>query len=79
MNYNVYINGENANVNKTNVFIRKNTSILMIGTSGSNIQKEKDYLNTLTTIFLEKNLDKKNQILTNTITFINSQLLTIGD
>jgi len=66
-------------IGKTNVFIRKNTSILVIGTSGSNTQKEKDYLNTLTAVFLETNLDKKNQILTNTLKFINSQLLNIGD
>jgi len=63
---------------KTNVFIQKNTSILVIGTSGSNKQKEKDYLNMVTKVFLETNLDKKNEILTNTITFINSQLLSIG-
>lgn len=66
-------------IGKTNVFIRKNTSILMIGTSGPNIQKEKDYLNTLTAVFLEINLDKKNQILNNTLKFINSQLLNIGN
>ena len=63
---------------KTNVYIQKNTSILVIGTSGSNKQKEKDYLNTLTEVFLESNLEKKNQILTNTILFIDSQLLSIG-
>lgn len=63
---------------KTNVYIQKNTSILVIGTSGSNKAKEKDYLNTLTEAFLENSLDKKNQILTNTITFIDSQLLSIG-
>lgn len=63
---------------KTNVYIERNTSMLVIQTTGANKQKEKDYLNQLTKEFLQSNLDKKNQILTNTITFIERQLEQFG-
>lgn len=63
---------------KTNVYIQKNTSILIIGTSGQNKKKEIDYLNMLTKVFLETNLESKNKILSNTISFISSQLIEIG-
>jgi len=63
---------------KTTVYIQKNTSILVVGTSGQNKQKEIDYLNTLTRVFLKSNLQKKNKILTNTISFIEGQLQQIG-
>lgn len=63
---------------KTNVYIQKNTSILIIGTSGQNKQKEIDYLNMLTKVFLETNLESKNKMLSNTIAFVSGQLIEIG-
>ncbi len=62
-------------MNSTNVYIERNTSMLVISSNGPNKQKEKDYLNQLTTEFLLSNLEKKNKILTNTINFIEKQLV----
>jgi capsular exopolysaccharide synthesis family protein len=74
------INGlTNEYKNRTDVYLQRNTSILIISTTGSNKQQEKDYLNKLTEVFLQSNLEKKNIILTNTIDFINGQLVSIGD
>ena len=64
--------------NKTSSHIEGGTSVLIISSHGPNKQKEKDYLNKLTKVFLLSNLEKKNKILTNTIIFINSQLVGIG-
>ncbi len=66
-------------MNVTNVYIERNTSMLVISSTGSNKQKEKDYLNQLTIEFLISNLEKKNKILTNTINFIEQQLIKFGD
>ena len=62
-------------MNSTNVYIERGTSMIIISSNGPNKQKEKDYLNQLTTEFLLSNLEKKNKILTNTINFIEKQLL----
>jgi len=73
------INGvTNEYKNRTDVYIQRSTSIVVISTIGSNKQKEKDYLNKFTEEFLRTNLEKKNQILTNTINFISEQIITIG-
>jgi capsular exopolysaccharide synthesis family protein len=64
--------------NKTNISAEKGTSVIMISSSGPNKEKEKDYLNGLTRMFLTTNLEKKNKILTNTIEFINKQLQQMG-
>lgn len=66
-------------MNVTNVYIERNTSMMVISSSGENKQKEKDYLNQLTIEFLISNLEKKNQILTNTINFIEQQLIKFGN
>jgi len=66
-------------MNVTNVYIERNTSMLVISSTGENKQKEKDYLNQLTVEFLLSNLEKKNQILTNTINFIEQQLIKFGN
>jgi len=63
---------------KTNITAEKSASVITISSSGPNKEKEKDYLNELTRIFLTTNLEKKNRILTSTIEFINSQLLQMG-
>ncbi|MCX6278700.1 MAG: polysaccharide biosynthesis tyrosine autokinase [Bacteroidetes bacterium] len=63
---------------KTNITSDNGTSVIVISSSGPSKEKEKDYLNELTRIFLTTNLEKKNRILTSTIEFINSQLLQMG-
>ncbi len=63
---------------KTGVYVERGTSMLVVTSKGSNKAKERDYLNQLTTEFLLVNLEKKNQILTNTIAFINKQLVEVG-
>lgn len=63
---------------KTGVYVERGTSMLVVTTKGQNKQKEKDYLNQLTSEFLLTNLEKKNHILENTIAFINKQLKTVG-
>jgi capsular exopolysaccharide synthesis family protein len=56
----------------------KEGSVIVISSTGPNKDKEKDYLNELTRVFLRTNLEKKNKILTNTIEFINGQIAQIG-
>ena len=63
---------------KTNITAEKSASVINISSSGPNKEKEKDYLNELTRVFLTTNLEKKNRILTSTIEFINSQLVQMG-
>lgn len=63
---------------KTNISTEKEASVINISSSGPNKDKEKDYLNELTRMFLTTNLEKKNRILTSTIEFINGQLLQMG-
>lgn len=63
---------------KTLIEPAKEGSIIVISSTGPNKDKEKDYLNELTRVFLTTNLEKKNKILTNTIEFINSQMGQIG-
>ncbi len=57
----------------------ENSSIVNISVTGPNHQKNIDFLNALTSVFINANLDKKNQIATNTIRFIEEQLITISD
>ncbi len=63
---------------KTKIYIERGTSMLVISSTGYNKQKEIDYLNQLTHEFLISNLEKKNKILTNTIQFIEQQLIEFG-
>lgn len=66
-------------LNKTNAYIERGPSIMIISTTGTNKQKEMDYLNQLTMEFLQSNLDKKNQMLTNMLRFIDIQLKAFGE
>lgn len=66
-------------LNKTDAYIERGPSIMIITTTGSNKEKEMDYLNQLTSEFLQSNLDKKNQMLTNMLGFIDNQLKSFGD
>ncbi len=73
------INGlTNQYMGKTDVYVERGTSMIVISSRGSNKNKERDYLNKLTEEFLTTNLEKKNQILTNTIKFIERQLIDVG-
>jgi tyrosine-protein kinase Etk/Wzc len=63
---------------KTIIGAENKTSVISISSSGPNKDKEKDYLNELTKVFLSSNLEKKNKILTNTIDFINNQIDQMG-
>jgi capsular exopolysaccharide synthesis family protein len=74
------INGlVNQYMSKTNAYIERGPSIMIITTTGSNKEKEMDYLNQLTKEFLQSNLDKKNQMLTNMLGFIDIQLKSFGE
>jgi uncharacterized protein involved in exopolysaccharide biosynthesis len=57
--------------------INKESSIIEIKLKGSNVEKSTDFLNMLTTVYLDMELDKKNRIALKTIEFIDEQLITI--
>lgn len=59
--------------------INREASIVKISLQSNNVQKASDFLNALTTEYLERSLERKNQIATNTILFIDEQLLGITD
>ena len=55
------------------------SSIITISSSGAIIQKEVAFLNKLSEVYVRKELEDKNQIANNTISFIDSQLKIISD
>lgn len=57
----------------------KVSSILLFSLSTNQPQKGRDYLNLLMQVFLDNELDEKNSIARNTISFIDSQLSGISD
>ncbi|MBI9061261.1 MAG: polysaccharide biosynthesis tyrosine autokinase [Marinilabiliaceae bacterium] len=57
----------------------ENSSIVHVSLTGKNISKNNRFLNALANVFIATNLAKKNLIATNTIRFIESQLLVISD
>ncbi len=59
--------------------INRDASIVEISLQSNNVNKASDFLNALTTEYLARSLEKKNQIATNTINFIDEQLLGITD
>ena len=66
---------------KSKVIVSENekSSIITISSSGSIIQKEVAFLNKLSEVYVRKELEDKNQIANNTISFIDSQLKVISD
>lgn len=56
----------------------KGSSMIKISLLDNNPQKAIDFLNQLTKEYLQRNLDKKNELAVNTITFIDNQLDTIS-
>ena len=59
--------------------IDKDASILRISLEGTNPKKINDFLDRFNQLYLSSGLDEKNQIASNTISFINNQLLSISD
>lgn len=59
--------------------INREASILEISLRGNIKEKSADFLNKLTENYLQRNLERKNQIAENTILFINQQLVDIQD
>lgn len=57
--------------------INREASIISISLRGNNERKLADFLNTLTSEYIQRGLEKKNQIAENTIAFIDEQLIEI--
>ncbi len=57
----------------------KDITVVQLTLTGQNLHKSVDVLNTLTRVYMEKSLEKKNQKAINTIQFINEQLAQISD
>ncbi len=86
MNYLYYfvINDKNAlsNLYRSKLSIEtseKKSSFLILSIQGLTPQKEVDYLNKLCDVYIQSDLDEKNQIAVNTIKFIDEQLANIAD
>ena len=59
--------------------VDKKVSVLSISLRGNNIKKSVDFLNKLTSVYIDFKLNQKNQIAVNTINFINELLNEISD
>lgn len=59
--------------------IEKDASILKVSLDGNNTIKIRDFLDTFSENYLQIGLNEKNEIATNTINFINNQLIEIRD
>ena len=55
------------------------SSVVGVSLSGTNPEKITDFLNALTRVYLEKNLEKKNTIAYNTVKFIDTRISDIAD
>jgi tyrosine-protein kinase Etk/Wzc len=55
------------------------SSLIKITFKGSNYQMVTDFLNVLTSLYLERNIERKNKIALNTVNFIDSQISNIAD
>jgi tyrosine-protein kinase Etk/Wzc len=81
--YFVFNHPENLTAHYANVLkaqkLGENSSIVHISVTGHNHQKNITFLKKLSETFINTNLEKKNQIATNTINFIEEQLVVISD
>jgi tyrosine-protein kinase Etk/Wzc len=59
--------------------ISPTASILNLSLKGSNYYKVTDFLNTLTAVFLDRNLEKKNNAAASTVSFIDAQISGFKD
>lgn len=55
------------------------SSVVLVSLSGSHPKKITDFINALTAVYLEQNLEKKNLIAFNTVKFIDSRISDIAD
>ncbi|MFW6328254.1 MAG: GumC family protein, partial [Bacteroidota bacterium] len=58
---------------------QNNSSILKLSFRGTNVMKSVDFLNTLTNIYLQKGIERKNKVALNALIFIESQLMEVAD
>jgi tyrosine-protein kinase Etk/Wzc len=66
--------------NKVEIVLKtEKSSILKITSKGSSISKEVAFINKLVEVYITRQLSEKNEIATNTINFIDSQLKIIAD
>lgn len=56
-----------------------NSSVITLRYDGPNVQKSIDFLNKYIEVYLNRGVEKKNQVAINTIEFINSQIYKIAD
>lgn len=70
---NIYSNALNIDL------VNKNSSIVELRINTSNVAKGAAYLNTLMASYLRRELDEKNEVYTNTISFIDSQVAGVED
>ncbi|MDF1547823.1 MAG: polysaccharide biosynthesis tyrosine autokinase, partial [Bacteroidales bacterium] len=59
--------------------LQKGVDILNLSLQGNNVNKITDFLNHLTTVYIQRDLAKKNSMANNTIAFIDNQLADITD
>ncbi|WP_425639520.1 GumC family protein [Algoriphagus yeomjeoni] len=59
--------------------VERGASIMLVSVTSSNLQKGEVYLNTLMKIFLQMELDQKNQSASKTVNFIDSQVAGVAD
>lgn len=59
--------------------INRDATIVKLTMKGKSIQKSVNFLNQLTQEYLDRGLDKKNEVAINTIDFISTELLGIAD
>lgn len=60
-------------------FVMKGASVIYVRLTGTNAEKDIDFINTLCETFIQEMLDKKNEEANKAIDFINSQVGTIED
>ncbi len=58
---------------------REGSSIIFIGATGQNVQKTVRFLDELSAVILENNLDRKNDMASRSIEFIQQQLTNVAD
>ncbi len=58
---------------------KEGSSIIYISTTGLNTQKIIKFLNALSKVYLEQSLERKNEIASRTIHFIDNQLIKVAD
>ncbi len=60
-------------------FSRPGSSVVTVSLTGNVVERDIDFINTLCEAFIEDNLDRKNEVASKTISFIEEQLSEIAD